>query len=249
MSIHEPDGIAEAFDDTIRLAVSAAGRVAEARVRERQQQLHDAQAQSEQSTRQLNARLDAERASARAELAPVHHGQWWEQAGPEDIGRAWETASAWRDVGPDVARAGERIRTEVHHRYGIDADNPTVSRPSAEQEHANRAEAQAQAQDARTRSQQADAALLLASAEHADQQDASLTEHAYDTPERRRALAEQLAGAGVEPDAVEAAILADTSQAKPPENAVVDIPRRPTSPRRQRTSATKRQITRQDRGR
>ncbi len=247
MSIHEPDGIAEAFDDTIRLAVTAGGRVAEARVRQRQQQLHDAQAQSEHTTRQLNARLDAERASARAELAAVHHGQWWEQAAPEDIQRAWETASAWRDLDPDVALASDRIRTEVHHRYGIDADNPT---PLPERREPGALDSpQAQAQHARARSRQADATLLLASAEHADQQDAPLTEHAYDTPERRRDLAEQLAGAGVEPDAIEAAILADISQAHPPESAVADMPRPGTRARRGPGSAARREITRQDRGR
>ncbi len=247
MSIHEPDGIAEAFDDTIRLAVTAGARLAEARVRERQQQLHDAQAQSEQATRRQQARLDAERASARAELAPVNHQQWWDQSSPEDIGRAWATASALRDVDPDATRAGDRIRTELHHRYGIDADNPT---PLPERREPGALDSpQAQAQHTRARSRQADATLLLASAEHADQQDARLTEHAYDTPERRRALAEQLAGAGVEPDAVEAAILADSSQAHPPESAVADMPRPGTRARRGPGSAARREITRQDRGR
>jgi len=108
---------------------------------------------------------------------------------------------------------------------------------------------QAQPQHARARSRQADATLLLASAEHADQHDAPLTEHAYDTPERRRALAEQLTRAGVEPDAVEAAILADTSQAHPPESAVADMPRPGTRARRGPGSAARREITRQDRGR
>ncbi len=247
MTIHEPDGIAEAFDDTIRLAVTAAGRLAEARVRERQQRLHDAQAQSEQATRRQQARLDAERASARAELAPVNHQQWWDQASAEDIGRAWATASALRDVDPDAARAGDRIRTELHDRYGIDAENPTTL--PERREVGAESSPQAQARHARARGHQADATLLLASAEHADQQDTQADASAYDTPERRRALAEQLAGAGVEPDAIEAAILADTSQAHPPESAVADLPAPGTRARRGPGSAARREITRQDRGR
>ncbi|MGI8412390.1 MAG: hypothetical protein ACR2LV_05560 [Solirubrobacteraceae bacterium] len=244
MSLHEPDGIAEVFDDTIRLAVTAGGRVAEARVRERQQRLRDAQVQSEQAARQLQARLESERSAARAELAPVHRDEWWEQASPEQIGHAWETAAAWRDLDPDAARAGERMRDELSDRYAVDVENlGSRAHPGL-------------ASGARARSRQGDAAGLMAAA-HRDERtadrgetpDARSAAVPYDSAQRRQALGEQLAGSGIEPDAVEARVLADTSQACPPEEAVADPPRRVTRARRARGSATRREITRPDRGR
>ena len=62
MAEPESDGIAEVFDDGMRLAITAAGRVAERRIRQREQEMREAQATSEQTARELQARIDAERA-------------------------------------------------------------------------------------------------------------------------------------------------------------------------------------------
>ncbi len=248
MSVHEPDGISEVFDDTIRLAVTAGGRVAEARLRERQQRLHDAHAQSEQATRQLQARLESERGAARAELAPVHREEWWEQASPEQIGRAWETAVAWRELDPDVARASERIGGELRERYAIDVEDLGAgARPDVAPG------------NARARGQRGDAVALLAVA----QREEPIHEHdhdhgpeagpaaaePYDSVQRRQALAEKLASAGVEPDAVQARVLADTSQGRPPEEALAGERQRVPRARRARGHAPRPEITRPDRGR
>lgn len=123
MSVADSDGIGEALEETLRVGLTAAGRVAEARIREQQRRLQEAQAQSEQATRELRARLAAERAVARAELAPVAHAQWWEQATPGQIEDAWETAQTWRASDPQADRAAIAIRTAVTERYGIDLED------------------------------------------------------------------------------------------------------------------------------
>ena len=127
----EPDGINETFESTARVAMTAAGLLAERIARARQQAQHDAQAASEQQARELQTRLDAERGAARASLAPVQRDEWWDNASAEDIGDAWQTANAWRDVDPDADRATGRIRDELRGRYAIDVDsldaNPEAS--------------------------------------------------------------------------------------------------------------------------
>ena len=57
----EPDGINETFESTTRVAMQAAGLLAERIARARQQAQHDAQAASEQQARELQTRLDAAR--------------------------------------------------------------------------------------------------------------------------------------------------------------------------------------------
>lgn len=118
----ETDGVDETLDENVRVAVVAAGRAAEALVRMREQQLADARAQSEQATREYTERLHAERETARAQLEPVHHQQWWDRADAAAIGQAYTTARAWQDFDPEAARAHDRIRDEVRKRYSIDVD-------------------------------------------------------------------------------------------------------------------------------
>lgn len=57
----ETDGIDEALEATLRVGLTVAGRVAERIARERQQQMRDAQAASEQEARELQSRLEAQR--------------------------------------------------------------------------------------------------------------------------------------------------------------------------------------------
>jgi hypothetical protein len=167
MNVHESDGIPEVLEDALRLAVSAAARVAEARVRQREQQLRDAQAQSEHATRELRSRLNAERAAARAERAPTSREEWWDRAEPADIQRAWETARTWKDQDPDVAQAAQRIRSELQDRYAINIDGLAETEPRGESRR-------------RDRAQQHEAATLIAGADRAEQ----------DTAQRREVFTE-----------------------------------------------------------
>ena len=54
----EPDGINETFQSSARVALTAAGLIAERMARARQQAQHDAQAASQQDARELQLRVD-----------------------------------------------------------------------------------------------------------------------------------------------------------------------------------------------
>ena len=71
MAEPETDGIAEVFDDGTRLAITAAGRPAEQRIRERERQLREAQAESDQTARELQGRIDGAAAFGLAEWLSV----------------------------------------------------------------------------------------------------------------------------------------------------------------------------------
>jgi len=249
MSGHESDGISEVFDDALRFGLTAAGRAAETRIRAREQQLRDAQAQGEQAERELRSRLDGERAAARAELSPIYHEQWWEHAPPAQIQRAWETASQWRELDPAAHRAAEHIRSQLRDRYNLDvAQLPTA--PAAQERQVAPSRGQA------TR-EQTQAAALLAHAERVDKTDPpdrtlegpDATPPPYDSPRRRELLAQQLTGAGIEPDAIQARMLADISQAHPPQHAVAELPVLNSTPSRARSGGARRAISRPEQGR
>ena len=116
----ESDGIAEAFDGQLRVALTAAGRIGEVLARMREDAVRRSQAASEQQSRELSSRLDAERLAARAELGNVYRPDWWDNASPEQIGQAYTTARAWSGEEPEAVRAEGRIRDEVRERYGVD---------------------------------------------------------------------------------------------------------------------------------
>lgn len=120
----DTDGVGEAFDDQLRIALTIASQFGERIARLREQLARQREAAATQQTRELEARFEAERGAVRASLAPVQQPEWWDQATPEDIAGAHETATAWRDY-DDVANSAQtRIRDEVRERYGIDVDAP-----------------------------------------------------------------------------------------------------------------------------
>ena len=86
----ESDGIEEAFEGQLRIAVTAAGRVGEALARAREEAARRAQAQSEQAARELSSRFEAEKRAARVELGSVHRSDWWDKATPQQIAGAIE---------------------------------------------------------------------------------------------------------------------------------------------------------------
>jgi hypothetical protein len=237
----EPDGIDEAFEAALRVAVTVAGRMAEHAARAREQAARDTHAASQQEARELQARLEAERSAARAQLAPVERQDWWASADPQQIAAAWETAQAWQKSDPDARRAADRIRHEVHDRYGVDVDDPRPEAGALADALAARQDAEQDAQQQRRESRRDDveAALLLREADHADraqqpgaatgaEQDAGVL---YDSAERRRELAASLEGLA-DSEAVEARVLADTAQGQPAALAATSPPA--TSGRRAR---------------
>lgn len=118
----ESDGIEEAFEGQLRMGLLVGGRVAEELARLRELAARRAEQESVQAARDLQDRLAAERAAARAALIPLERDAWWERAQPGDIGQAWQTARQWDSVEPDARRAAETIREQVQKRYGLDVD-------------------------------------------------------------------------------------------------------------------------------
>jgi hypothetical protein len=89
----------------------------------REQEQRTIAAAEEQRARELQERFDAQRAAARAQLAPVSREDWWDKATPEMIERVHETATTWKAYDPEAAQAAGKISEQVQSRYGIDVNN------------------------------------------------------------------------------------------------------------------------------
>ena len=170
----ESDGIEEAIEGMSRVGLTVAGRLGEQLARAREQELRRAQAAEEQQARELQARFDAERAAARAQLAPVMDNRWWDTATGRDVERAHETATAWKNHDPAARDAAEVVRDQVQRRYGLDVDTLGADEASV-------AEALAQAERDREQAGQehragqdenAQAVQLLAEADREDRKQA-----------------------------------------------------------------------------
>ena len=244
--VDEPDRIDEALTGALRVGLTVAGHVAERALRAREQAMRDAQARSEQEARVLQARLDSERAAARAALAPVDRDEWWQHASVDDISRAWETAQTWRELDADARRAGERMHDELQRRYGIDTSDlqadPAAVRAALERAERSRGQSD-QERDAAT-AESAEAAALVAGADQLDDRvDSAQRDVELDDADRhlgdavsREALADSLAGVAEE-ETVQARVVAATNQARPAREAVAAAPRRAPRARRARTPA------------
>ncbi|MBB3159537.1 hypothetical protein FHS07_003272 [Microbacterium proteolyticum] len=165
----ESDGIEEAFDGQLRIAVTAAGRIGEALARAREDGARRAQAQSEQEGRELSSRFEAEKRAARVELGSVYRSDWWDRATPEQIGGVLTTARAWGSEDPEAERAEGRIRDELRTRYGVDVNN-TGADPAAVQAavEAERLRRQSETERQRSATEQAEAVALSRQADEAD---------------------------------------------------------------------------------
>ncbi|WP_087874199.1 hypothetical protein [Arthrobacter globiformis] len=247
--MHESDGIEEAIEGISRVGLTVAGRLGEQLARAREQELRRAQAAEEQQARELQSRFDAERAAARAQLAPVMDNRWWDTASGRDIERVHEAATAWKDHDPAARDAAEVIRDQVQRRYGLDVNSLGADDASVAQALARAERDREQAgQERRTGgAETAQAVQLLTEADREDrdrQQDANeenqhpeaLTEEAgleHDSAERRQQLAASLEGVA-DREAVQARLSADQDQATPPTAAVTKAPGRNPKARKTR---------------
>jgi colicin import membrane protein len=244
----ESDGIEEAIEGMSRVGLTVAGRLGEQLARAREQELRRSQAAEEQQARELQARYDAERAAARAQLAPVMDNRWWDTASGRDVERVHEVAAAWKDHDPAARDAAEVIRDQVQHRYGLDVDNLGVDEASVAEALAKKEPDRDQAQSERKagRDEDAQAAGLLAEADREDRdREQDVTEEnqrpetlraeagtKYDTAERRQELAASLEGVA-DREAVQARLSADQDQGTPP-SAAVSKGQRPAKARKTR---------------
>lgn len=166
----DSDGIEEAVEGQLRVALTAAGQIGERLARMREDAARRAASASEQEARELQSRLAAEGGAARAALAPVHRPEWWDQANLEQIATAHQTARAWSREDPEAERAQQRVRQEVRTRFGVDVD-AAGGDPAAVWAAVDRASARhAQSGDERSRAntERAEAAQLMVEADTAD---------------------------------------------------------------------------------
>lgn len=181
MSAQDSDGVEDAIQGVTQVAMTTAARMGEQLARAREKRAREAQASSEQAGREYAGRFTAEREAVRAALAPVNGPQWWNDAQGEEISKAYQTATAWKDIDPDAARAERRIVEEVQTRFDVDltrdGDPGGVTDALAREE-----QARANAQDERgaVRAEAAQAVGLMAGADAhdraAEQQDVPLDE-------------------------------------------------------------------------
>jgi hypothetical protein len=180
----ESDGISEAFEGQLRVAVTAAGRVGEIIARQREEAARRAQAASQQEARELTSRMNAERQSARVEYGSVYRNDWWERATPEQIGTTLATARAWGNEDPEAVRAEGRMRDELRTRYGVDVDaaggDPQAVQAAVDAELLRR---QSETERQRGTGEEAEAALLMREADRADREADRADERAENAPE------------------------------------------------------------------
>lgn len=195
------------------------------------------------------ARLEGERAAARAQVAPALDARWWDNAKVEDILRVHQTATAWKGQDPMARSAADAIREQVQQRYGIDVDAlGTGVDGAAALSEAARAKTQTQEERTAAAGENTHAGQLLAEAERADEaqrqnvdadnaQPEQLNDQAaatYDSAERREALAQNLDHIG-DREAVQARLTADRNQATPPA-AALSTPNKASRARKTRTA-------------
>lgn len=203
MTMTESDGLEEAAERTLRTALMAAAQLAEHLAQARQRDQQHTRQLSEAQLRDTQRREQADRAAARAELSGVRDSRWWDTATADDITHAYSTAHQWAAVDPAADAAEQRIRTEVHTRYGIDLPAAgTPLRPLTATDPAAADPAAARAETERARAEVA--AVLIGDA-------------------RAEALTAGLAGITDE-DTVTARVLADQFQAHPAADATATPP-------------------------
>jgi hypothetical protein len=242
----ENDGVEDVLHQQMQVAMTAAGRVAEALVRVREQQQKRAASESEARGRDLGARFDAQRDTARTTYGVVDDPAWWQNAPATEVAGVYQTAAAWKDNDPEAARVEQRIADEVRVRYDVDV------RTTAPAELGDRLSTAADELARQADVDLLEGAALLVAADRADQlaaeahddereattpeeeqhagQEAEQHEHeaadleqrgevAYDTAERRAATAEDLSRTVESSEGVEAKMLADVSQGAPAKQA------------------------------
>jgi hypothetical protein len=225
----EADGMEDAADGAMRTGLMVASRIGEQLARMREQEQRTIAAAEEQRARELQERFDAQRAAARAQLAPVSREDWWDKATPEMIERVHETATAWKAYDPEAAQAAGKISEQVQSRYGIDVNNTGADEASVSEALARAQQARIQAESERTKASEVRldevvAGVAVAGANRGDQAARKeQAEPAYDSPERREQLAESLEGKG-DREAVNSRLLADKHQGAPATAAITHKP-------------------------
>lgn len=214
----DTDGVNDVMDGGARMALTLAGQMGERLAREREQAAREARALADAEAREVQARLAAERAAARAQLAPVERDAWWETATPKQITDALQVAVTWQAVDPQAAAAAAVIQRQVQQRYGVSVDqlNTRSDRSGPVPSEAGRDAAGPEGAAERTEAGR----ILADDAQGEGRVSAQADGLDYDSPARRQERAARLTEQGQDPESVAAVMSADLSQARPARDAV-----------------------------
>ncbi|OZC87841.1 hypothetical protein CH272_28310 [Rhodococcus sp. 05-340-1] len=149
-----------------RVGMQLASRFAEQSARRREQQSREAEQHSNQAAREYSERLRTERIAAETQLRRPLDPQWWDRATPHDITTVYEQAKAWESESEIATQAAATVRSEVHRRYGVDITDDRGARAFIDD--SQRKHALAQNSDRAAGLDRAQAAALIADAEHQD---------------------------------------------------------------------------------
>ncbi|MCD2444370.1 hypothetical protein LQ757_18980 [Agromyces sp. SYSU K20354] len=168
--VDENDGLEDAFEGQLRLALTTAAQVGERFAMARDRALDRARRESDREASELRARFDAEQLAARAELANVNRSEWWDRATPQNIGDSYQLANAWAREDTEAQRAKDTITEQVRDRYGVVASelhpDPVALRDAIEE--AERLRVQTDAERRRAQEDRAEAVILTAEADLLD---------------------------------------------------------------------------------
>lgn len=225
----ETDGLGEALDEHVRVAVTAAAQIGQQLAQARRDQARREAEQSQAHAQALSERMEAQRRVAGLDYAHVEGEDWWERARPEAIGRAYTSAHAWAQEDPAAARAVQRIDEQLRERYDIDTAatgaDPAAVREAVDRAQAERATGEQEAGQAANlavaadqQEQRSDTASTPAETEDADELADRYSEDnavAYDSAERRLGTAAAMEAAGFDAQAIDAHMIADLGRAQP----------------------------------
>ena len=116
----EPDGVVNEVEQLLQRGGQAAADLARQRALARTRELRDNAREAQRAADHAQARLEAERQLASAQLANVDREDWWEHATAGEIVETWETAQRWREHDPVADRAATNVRAQMIDRLGVD---------------------------------------------------------------------------------------------------------------------------------
>lgn len=119
----QSDGIDEAFEGQLRVALSVAAQVGQQLARTRENEARRAEQRDAREVAELQSRMDAERQAVRADMEKVTKAEFWNQADAREVADTWQTIQAWKGD-PRIDAAAERARQEIQARYGVDPAAP-----------------------------------------------------------------------------------------------------------------------------
>ena len=114
------DNAGEVVATTVRVALTAAGQLAEQAARQREARLREAARESDARAATVQAQLDVERQLAlRSVQDVVRRG---DSVDLDELADAWQRVASWDD--PGMAAERDRIRDLAVRRFGVDPGSP-----------------------------------------------------------------------------------------------------------------------------